>query len=513
MPSEPILFYLKGSDGLILSSISMIFLPGLIFAVISGLNGLSAATELQRADYTTTCQQIAAAVSSASKVYYSGSFTYIKDNEHWASSSSQLSACSFEPANAQDVGIALELLGKNQTPFAVRSGGHTANSGFSSTPGVQIALFQFSEIVYDADAQTATIGMGLIWDNVYSELDKYGVTVVGAKTTGVGVGGTVLGGGYTYLSNQYGLSVDNAVAFELVMPNGTVASITSSSNPDLFYGLRGGFNNFGIVTTVTMKTYTQSQVWGGRISYAKAQWDAVNTAIANFVSKVTDPKACVYSTTDYVSGAVVIMSILFYDAPTYPDGIFDELLEIPHLEKDISTRAYSNLIQTLPGNASSGLRAMFHWVPIEQLTLPILEMVKNQTLYYGELLSESSGFLISYDLIPFLPSLYSHSDTPSAFPSSRDSGQGYSFIEVYYGWTNASDDDVMLRLGAESAAFMKQFAVDAGQNVANALIYPNCAPPGTALEDIYGDALSNLHSIRSAVDPGNVMGLTGGWRF
>jgi hypothetical protein len=77
----------------------------------------------------------------------------------------------------------------------VRSGGHAANSGFSSTPGVQIALFQFSGVVYDANAQTATIGMGLIWDNVYSELDKYDVTVVGAKTTGVGVGGTVLGGG------------------------------------------------------------------------------------------------------------------------------------------------------------------------------------------------------------------------------------------------------------------------------------------------------------------------------
>jgi hypothetical protein len=91
------------------------------------------------------------------------------------------------------------------------------------------------------------------------------------------------------------------------------------------------------------------------------------------------------------------MSILFYDAPTYPDGIFDELLGIPHLEEDVSTRAYSDLIQTLPANASSGLRyviwslsiglpsslgdrAMFHWVPIEQFTLPILEMVKNQTL-------------------------------------------------------------------------------------------------------------------------------------
>lgn len=491
----------------------MTLLPGLSFAVISGLIGLSASTELRRADYTATCQEIAAAVSSASKVYYGGSPQYTEDNEHWASSSSQISACSFEPANAQDVGIALQLLAKDQTPFAVKSGGHSANPGFSSTPGVQIALFSFSEVVYDPNAQTATIGMGLIWDDVYSELEQYGVIVVGAKTTGVGIGGIVLGGGYSYLSNQYGLSVDNVVSFELVMPNGTVASITSSSNPDLFYGVRGGFNNFGIVTTVTMKTYAQSQVWGGLISYTADQWDAVNTAIANFVSTVTDPKACVYSTTDYASGVVAILTILFYDAPTYPDGIFNELLAIPHSAEDISTRSYLSLIQTLPANASSGLRAMFHWVPIEQFTSSMLQMVKNQTLVYGEQLSQSSGVLISYDLVPLLPSLYNHSDTPSAFPSLRDSGQGYSFIEVYYGWTDANDDEVMLQVGAESAAYMKQFAVDAGQDVANALIYPNCAPPGTALADIYGDAVSSLHSIRSAVDPGNVMGLTGGWRF
>lgn len=262
-----------------------------------------------------------------------------------------------------------------------------------------------------------------------------------------------------------------------------------------------------------MKTYAQSQVWGGRISYTASQWDAVNTAIANFVSTVTDPKACVYSTTNYASGVAAISSFLFYDAPTYPDGMFNELLAIPHFDEDISTRAYSNFIQTLPANASSGLRAMFHWVPIEQFTLPMLQMVKNQTLFYGEELSRSSGFLISYDLVPFLPSLYSHSDTPSAFPSSRDSGQGYSFIEVYYGWTDPNDDEVMAQVGAESAAYMRQFAVDAGQNVENALIYPNCAPPGTDLADMYGDAVSRLHSIRSAVDPGNVMGLTGGWRF
>ncbi|OAX38749.1 FAD-binding domain-containing protein [Rhizopogon vinicolor AM-OR11-026] len=488
-----------------------------LITLITGLSFalFSASTEVRRAgNYAATCQEIATSVSSsASKVYYNGSPQYTKDNDHWASSSSQTSACSFEPATAQDVGIALQILAKDQTPFAVKSGGHSAVPGFSSTPGVQIALFSFSEIVYDASADMATIGMGLIWDDVYTELEQYDVTVVGATSPGVGIGGVILGGGYSYLSNQYGLSLDNAVAFELVMPNGTVASITSSSDSDLFFGLRGGFNNFGIVTTVTVKTYPQSQVWGGRISYAEAQWDEVNTVIANFVANVSDTKAFVHSTGDYAAGEPFVSNILFYDAPEYPDGIFDDFLAIEHFDEDLSTRSYSDLILTLPTNVTTGFRVMFSWVPLEQFTPSILEMVKNQTEFYGAELMQYSTTLISYDVIPYLPSLYDHYDTPSAFPSSRDSGQGHSFIELYYGWTNPDDDAKMHQVAAESVAYMKQFIVDAGQDMTNALLYPNCAPSGTALEDMYGDALERLQSIRSAVDPDNVMSLTGGWRF
>ncbi|OJA10279.1 hypothetical protein AZE42_05001 [Rhizopogon vesiculosus] len=171
-------------------------MSGLI-TLITGLSFalLSASTEVRRAgNYVATCQEIATSISSsASKVYYPGSPQYTKDNDHWASSSSQPSACSFEPATAQDIGIALQILAKDQTPFAVKSGGHSAMPGFSSTPGVQIALFSFSEVVYDASAHTATIGMGLIWDDVYTELEQYNVTAVGASAPGVGVGGVVLG--------------------------------------------------------------------------------------------------------------------------------------------------------------------------------------------------------------------------------------------------------------------------------------------------------------------------------
>ncbi|KAG2068765.1 FAD-binding domain-containing protein [Suillus decipiens] len=488
----------------------MTFFPTLSLAVISGLIGLSVSTGLRRADYTTTCQAIAANVSSASKVYYSGT-EYNDDNNNWALTNTETSACSFEPANAQDVGIALQILGENQTPFAVKGGGHSANPGFSSTPGVQIAMTQFSEVVYDESAQTATIGMGLVWEDIYSSLANYDMVVVGGKDTDVGVAGVVLGGGYSCLSNQYGLAVDNVVSFELVMPNGTVANITSSSNPDLFYGLRGGFNNFGIATTVTLNTFPQSQVWGGMITFPQDQWGAFNNATANFVSNVTDPKACLFSTTDYVVGAPVMATLLFYNAPTPPDGIFDEFLAIPSSVQDISTRTYLSILSLLP--PIQDLRFAWYWVPLETFTVPILEMIENQTLSYGAEVWDLSGAFVSYDIIPLLPSIYDHSEAPSAFPSVRDSTQGNSFVEILYGWTDASNDDAIIQLGADSAAYMNQFLSGVGQDFSSALLYPNCVPPDTSLEAMYGDALGTLQSIKGAVDPNNVMGLAGGWKF
>ncbi|KAG2063990.1 FAD-binding domain-containing protein [Suillus decipiens] len=485
-------------------------------AAISGIIGLFAPTRLWpgRPDYKITCHEIATSVSSASNVYYAG-IQFKDDFENWSQTNTEIPACSFEPANVQDVGIALKLLAKDQTPFAIRGGGHSANPGFSSTPGVLIAMRLFSQVVYDQNAQTATIGMGLIWDDVYSALGQYNVTVVGGRSSGVGVGGFVLGGGYSYLSNEYGMSVDNIVSLELVMPNGTVASITSSSNPDLFYGLRGGFNNFGIVTTVTLKTHPQSQVWGGGIWYLTDQWDAVNQATANFVSTVTDPKATVYLTVDYmhvVLGLPVMMVTLFYDAPTHPDGMFDEFLKIQSHEKDVTTRTFLNLLKSFPSTPPL-TRITTQWVPIEHFTVSILRMAENQALSYGKRVSENGAVFLTYDLIPLLPSLYSHSKTPAAFPSLRDPGQGHSFIEVLCGWLHPMDDKVMGQLTAESTAYMKQFVADAGQNVSNALLYPNAAPPDTPLVDMYGDALGRLRSIRSAVDPGDVMKLAGGWKF
>ena len=77
----------------------------------------------------------------------------------------------------------------------VKGGGHSSNPRFSSTVGVQIAMSRFCDVDYDSEAQMATIGAGLIWDDVYDALDPHGVNVVGGRVSGVGVAGLALGGG------------------------------------------------------------------------------------------------------------------------------------------------------------------------------------------------------------------------------------------------------------------------------------------------------------------------------
>lgn len=119
-------------------------------------------------------------------------------------------------------------------------------------------MYRFSEVNYDADAQAVEIGAGLIWDDVYASLAPFNVSVVGGRVTGVGVAGFILGGGlcfliivsrpflmrslgYSWKTNQYGLTIDTLLSYELVLPNGTVTTVTADSNPDLFFSLKVSF--------------------------------------------------------------------------------------------------------------------------------------------------------------------------------------------------------------------------------------------------------------------------------
>ncbi|KAI0819872.1 FAD-binding domain-containing protein [Trametes gibbosa] len=481
--------------------------------LVNALPSVADAVEARGDNFKSVCKTIENAVSSASSVHYPGlDFTYFKDISHWGTSSTDLSACSVEPGTAEDVGTILQILGKTKTPFAVKGGGHTSNAGFSSTPGVQIAMYKFSGVTYHADANTAEIGAGLIWDDVYEALAPYGVNVVGGRVSGVGVAGFTLGGGYSWKTNQHGLTIDNLTGFEVVLPNGTVAAVTQASFPDLFFGLKGGFNNFGIVTKFNLTTHPQTQVWGGLITITEDQLNKANDATVKFSQTVTDPKAQVLPTYNFVLGEPGLSLLLFYDAPTVPAGIFDDYLAIPHFTKDVKTREFLDLVQSFPANISGGERVAFHTVSLLDYTDKIMDAVLNETKFWGSQLSLQGGTFFSYDVEPFLPSILSHApEGSSAYPPSR--ARGLLPLNIFFSWPFEISDSVMQDAVRHSAAHLTQVIIAEGQDIDNAALYGNYALFDTPTERIFGDNLPKLQEIKAKYDPENVMGLAGGWKI
>ncbi|TFY60516.1 hypothetical protein EVJ58_g5106 [Rhodofomes roseus] len=404
-------------------------------------------------DVLATCQQIANAISSASEVFYSRMPTsllaldppdgtvyaadpsYLADIAHYSISSTEEAVCSVEPGTAEDVGTILTIVGSTSTPFGVKSGGHANNPNFSSSTGIQIAMTRLSAIDYDSSSETVAVGAGNIWDDVYAALEPYGVNVVGGRVSGIGVAGFTLGGGYSWLTNQYGLALDSVRAFELVLPNGTVTNVTQSTYPDLFWGLKGGYNNYGIVTTFTLQTYPQGLVWGGQLIILGEYIDQVNSATANFAANVTDPKAQIIATYDYEEGALLAAVILFYDAPSQPADIFDEFLAIPALSTNISTQSFLSLVQVEPTTTSANMRGFSNTVPFMEITLPLLEAIVAQLEYWGTALANSSTTL------RFLP------------------------FNMDFFWTDATYDDAFYAAIVASSQNLTDTAVAEGQTL------------------------------------------------
>ncbi|KAL0954148.1 hypothetical protein HGRIS_005285 [Hohenbuehelia grisea] len=483
---------------------------GAFVLLLSSVASASVAS-LDRRGRDPICKQIADKISSASQVYYPGQSKYFADIKHWASSSSQFSKCSVEPGTAADIGIILGIVGSTKTPFAVKGGGHASNPGFSSTEGVHIAMTRFSEVSYDKDSQTVQVGAGLVWDQVYEALEPHGVNVVGGRVSGVGVAGFTLGGGYSWKTNQYGLTVDTVTAYELVKPDGSVARVTEDSDPELFSGLKGGGNNFGIVTQFTLKTFPQTRVWGGLITYTADQIDKVVDAAAKFSSEVTDPKASMISAFNFLLGQPGVSQLLFYDGPSPPPGVFDDFLKIPHLTKDVKTRSFLSLVTSSPSDATAGTRGIFHSAPVLGYSPTFLKAVVNESVHWGQKLAFKSASFISYDVEPFLPSLLTHTSSRSAYPPSRSTG--FLPLNLYFAWTDAHFDGAFHDAVRASASHLTELAISEGQSLDAAPIYPNYAIFGTPLESIYGSNLAALQGLKAKVDPENVMGLAGGFKI
>jgi FAD/FMN-containing dehydrogenase len=168
-------------------------------------------------------------------------------------------------------------------PLAVRGGGHNGGGLGSVDDGVVADLSLLRAVAVDAGARTVRVGGGATWADVDAATHEHGLAVPCGIISTTGVGGLTLGGGIGHLTRGYGLTIDNLLAAQIVLADGELVTASADENAELFWAVRGGGGNFGVVTEFTFRAHPVSDVVGGPTFWPLEQTDELLAAYREYL--------------------------------------------------------------------------------------------------------------------------------------------------------------------------------------------------------------------------------------
>ncbi|MEU8227435.1 FAD-binding oxidoreductase [Kribbella sp. NPDC048915] len=173
-----------------------------------------------------------------------------------------------KPSSVEDVRAAIKYAATSGLKVAVRGGGHSFPGFGTNDGGVVIDLGKLAEVeVVDKEKHVVRIGGGATWGQVAAALAPHGLAISSGDTKSVGVGGLTLSGGIGWKVRKYGLALDNLTAVELVTAAGEVVRASADENAELFWAVRGGGGNFGIVTAFEFAAHPTTDIFFGKLSF------------------------------------------------------------------------------------------------------------------------------------------------------------------------------------------------------------------------------------------------------
>jgi FAD/FMN-containing dehydrogenase len=198
-------------------------------------------------------------------------------------------ACVLRPRGVGDVRAGVRFAAEAGLPLSVRGGGHSFPGFGTNDGGVVIDLSYLAAVeIIDRERHVVRIGGGATWGQVAAALAPHGLAISSGDTRSVGVGGLTLTGGIGWKVRKYGLALDSVVAAEVVTAGGEVVRVSAAENPELFWAIRGGGGNFGIVTAFEFAAHPTTEVFYGRIAFPAAEAAGVLQGWADYLRTAPD---------------------------------------------------------------------------------------------------------------------------------------------------------------------------------------------------------------------------------
>jgi FAD/FMN-containing dehydrogenase len=172
--------------------------------------------------------------------------------------------------------------------LSVRGGGHNVAGSCMNDGGIVVDLSGLRGVHVDAEARTVRAEGGATWADVDQATHAFGLAAPGGLVSTTGVGGLTLGGGLGHLTRAHGLSIDNLVAAEVVLADGSTVTASAEEHHDLFWALRGGGGNFGVVTAFTFRLHPVGIVYGGPVIYPAEMAGDLLRLYRDFIDRAPD---------------------------------------------------------------------------------------------------------------------------------------------------------------------------------------------------------------------------------
>ncbi|KAH7115001.1 bifunctional solanapyrone synthase [Dendryphion nanum] len=426
--------------------------------------------------------------------------TYEKERTaHWSPTAWENPTCIYSPTSASDVSLAVKILAFTGSQYAIRSGGHSPLEGWASIDnGVLISMTKLKDISYDSAKQTVRFGLGNLWGDVYRYTEAQGRLPVGGR---VGTVGPMLtpGGGLSHLSNRYGFSVDNVVSFEVVLADGSIVTASSSSKSDLFWALKGGSNNFGIITHMTLKTYPSGKVWGGLVIYnATLYQDQLMAAFATYQKDgQISNKDTAMLTYVGINNQTVFATYITYGATSRPAAL-QPFFDIPIVYDGTTT--YDSFMALTEANVVDFVVPRWTYAMTNiYLDNATYVDVANACAEFAAQMSTINGGTYALMPQPISTSMIDVSKTTGGNALGLKSKPQLWFT-VNIGWNFASDDAKAIAIATASMAKIE--AITKSRGLYDPFIFLNDGGPNQKVIRSYGaENFAKMKKVSAAYDP------------